>query len=60
SPAMGGRSAAMTAARGRKAARSRARGAGDATKEELYKVAKARGIAGRSRMTKRQLENALY
>lgn len=58
-PAMGGRSATKTTARGRKAARTRARNAGGATKKELYKCAKAGGIAGRSRMTKRQLENAL-
>src|SRR5437773_457867 len=56
SPAMGGRDATKTTARGRKAARTRARHAGAATKEQLYQRAKARSIAGRSRMTKQQLE----
>jgi hypothetical protein len=56
---MGGRSATTTTARGRKAARSRARNGGGATKAQLYRRAKARHIPGRSKMTKRQLENAL-
>jgi hypothetical protein len=59
SRAMGGRSATRTTARGRKAARARSRHNG-ATKAELYKRAKARGIEGRSKMTKQQLENALH
>jgi hypothetical protein len=56
---MGGRNATKTTARGRKAARARARHNGGATKQVLYQRAKARGIEGRSRMSKRQLENAL-
>jgi len=58
SAAMGGKNATRTTARGRKAARARAR-SGDATKEQLYRRAKARDIPGRSKMSKRQLENAL-
>lgn len=58
SPAMDGRSATRTTQRGRKAALSRAR-SGSATKRDLYRRAKARSIPGRSKMTKRQLENAL-
>jgi hypothetical protein len=55
---MGGRNATRITARGRKAARSRARSGGP-TKAQLYKRAKARGIQGRSKMSKRQLQNAL-
>jgi hypothetical protein len=58
SRAMGGKSATRRTARGRKAARSRARDGGP-TKQELYRRARARGIEGRSKMSKRQLENAL-
>ena len=58
SRAMGGKNAARTTARGRKAARARAR-RGGTTKEQLYRRAKARDIPGRSKMSKRQLENAL-
>lgn len=58
SPAMGGENATETTARGRKAARSRARDGGP-TQDELYAKAKAEGIEGRSKMTKQQLENAL-
>ena len=58
-PAMGGRNATQTTARGRKAARTRARREVGATKDELYQRAKAKGLEGRSRMTKQQLENAL-
>ena len=43
---------------GRKAARSRSRSGGP-TKAQFYKRAKARGIEGRSKMSKRQLQNAL-
>jgi hypothetical protein len=57
SRAMGGKNARRTTAQGRKAARSRARGG--PTKAQLYKRAKARGIQGRSKMSKRQLQNAL-
>jgi hypothetical protein len=59
SRAMGGRNATKRTARGVKAARSRARDGG-ATKAQLYRRAKARHIAGRSKMSKRQLENALH
>lgn len=58
SRAMGGKNAARTTARGRKATRARAR-QGGTTKEQLYQRAKARDIPGRSKMSKRQLENAL-
>jgi uncharacterized protein DUF6496 len=61
SPAMGGRNATKTTMPGRKAARARSRnGSGATTRDELYRHAKARSIPGRSRMTKRQLENALH
>ena len=59
SRAMGGRNARTRTRRGSKAARSRARHSDTSTRAQLYRRAKARGIAGRSRMTKRQLENAL-
>ncbi|MGE3150592.1 MAG: hypothetical protein AB7K04_16165, partial [Pseudorhodoplanes sp.] len=59
SSAMGGHDATHTTARGEKAARSRAHDGG-ATKEQLYARAKARHISGRSKMSKRQLENALH
>jgi hypothetical protein len=55
---MGGKNARKRTARGMKAARARARDGGP-TKATLYRRAKARGIEGRSKMTKRQLENAL-
>ena len=58
SAAMGGKNAVRTTAQGRKAARARPR-TGGATKEQLYRRAKARDIPGRSKMSKRQLENAL-
>jgi hypothetical protein len=50
SPAMGGENAVKP--------KKRARRAGS-TREELYQRAKAQGVAGRSGMTKQQLENAL-
>lgn len=59
SRAMGGRDATTRTKRGRKAARSRARHSGGATKAELYRRAKNRAIPGRSKMSKQQLENAL-
>jgi hypothetical protein len=59
SRAMGGRNAKRVTMRGRKAARSRARHSGTLTRAQLYRRAKARAIPGRSRMTKRQLQNAL-
>jgi hypothetical protein len=58
SPAMGGKNATRLTARGKKAARRRSR-AGNETKSDLYRKAKARKIKGRSRMSKQQLENAL-
>ncbi|WP_315703615.1 MULTISPECIES: DUF6496 domain-containing protein [unclassified Bradyrhizobium] len=58
-PAMRGRNARKPIAQGQKAARSRTRSSGGATRQELYAKAKKRGIAGRSKMSKRQLENAL-
>jgi hypothetical protein len=58
SPAIGGKNAVTTTKRGRKSARARAR-KGPA-KKALYQRAKARAVPGRSKMTKRQLENALH
>jgi len=58
SRAMGGRNAKRITARGRKAARTRSRDGGP-SKAELYDRAQARGLEGRSKMSKRQLENAL-
>ena len=55
---MGGKNATRRTARGRKAARNRSRSGGPA-KAQLYKRARARGIEGRSKMSKRQLQNAL-
>jgi len=60
SRAMGGRNATRLTARGRKAAFTRARNSSDETKGELYEQAKKKGIAGRSKMSKRQLQNALH
>lgn len=61
SRAMGGHNATHRTARGSKTARGRARnGHYGATKQQLYKKARAQHIPGRSRMTKRQLENALH
>lgn len=57
--AMGGKNAARTTASGRKAAASRAHNTGT-TKADLYKRARKAGIEGRSRMSKRQLQNALH
>lgn len=57
--AMGGRDARKTTARGRKAAIAHARKHDGHTRQELYAKAKARHIQGRSKMSKRQLENAL-
>jgi hypothetical protein len=59
SRAMGGRNAKRLTRRGARAARSRARHSGTLSWAQLYRRAKARSIPGRSRMTKRQLENAL-
>jgi hypothetical protein len=57
--AMGGKNAEKRTARGRKAANTRAHRADGHTREELYARARRQDIAGRSKMTKRQLENAL-
>jgi hypothetical protein len=57
--AMAGRNARKTTARGHKAATARARKRDGHTRQELYVRAKKRRIEGRSRMSKRQLENAL-
>jgi hypothetical protein len=56
---MGGRNARKTTSRGRKAARARSRKSDGHTRQELYEKAKTRHIEGRSKMSKRQLENAL-
>jgi hypothetical protein len=55
---MGGRNATANTRRGSRAARARARDGGP-TKAALYRRAKAQGIEGRSKMSKKQLENAL-
>lgn len=57
--AMGGKNAKKPTARGRKAATTRSRRSDGHTKQELYAKARRRHIEGRSKMTKRQLENAL-
>jgi hypothetical protein len=57
--AMGGRNARKPTARGRKAATARSRKSDGHTRQELYAKAQRRHIEGRSKMTKRQLENAL-
>jgi hypothetical protein len=57
--AMSGRDARKTTARGRKAASARSRKPDGHTRKELYAKAKRKQIEGRSRMSKRQLENAL-
>jgi hypothetical protein len=60
SRAMGGKNARRLTARGRRAANTRARrSAGGRTKAELYREAKRKHVPGRSKMTKRQLQNAL-
>jgi hypothetical protein len=60
SRAMGGKDATHRTARGRKAARTRARGDTSHTKADLLQQARRRDIPGRSKMSKRQLENALH
>jgi len=57
--AMGGKNAKHPTARGRKAAATRAHRPDGHTRQELYAMAKRRHVEGRSKMTKRQLENAL-
>jgi len=56
---MAGRNARKPTARGRKAATARARKRDGHTRQELYARAKRQRIEGRSKMSKRQLENAL-
>jgi len=57
--AMSGKNARKPTARGKKAANSRAHRTDGHTRQELYANAQRRDIEGRSKMTKRQLENAL-
>ena len=57
--AMGGKNARKPTARGERAATARAHRADGHTLQELYAQAQRRHIEGRSKMTKRQLENAL-
>ena len=57
--AMGGKNARKPTARGERAAKGRTRRADGHTRRELYAQAQRRHIEGRSKMTKRQLENAL-
>jgi Family of unknown function (DUF6496) len=56
--AMSGKDARETTARGREAATARARKPDGRTRQELYAKAKHRHNEGRSKMSKRQLENA--
>ncbi len=57
--AMGGRNARKQTARGHRAAVARARKSDGHTRQELYAKARRQHIEGRSKMSKRQLENAL-
>jgi hypothetical protein len=57
--AMAGKGARKPTARGHRTAVARSRKADGHTRAELYAKAKSRHIEGRSRMSKRQLENAL-
>lgn len=57
--AMGGRNARKQTARGHRAAVARAHRADGPTRQELYEKAKKQHVEGRSKMSKRQLENAL-
>lgn len=56
---MAGRNARKPTAGGYRAAVARAHRTDGHTRQELYDKAKRRRVEGRSRMTKRQLENAL-
>jgi hypothetical protein len=56
---MGGKDARKSTARGHKAAMGRRRKPDGHTRQELYQKAKARRVEGRSKMSKKQLENAL-
>jgi hypothetical protein len=61
SRAMGGKNATRRTASGKKGARTRSReAAGGETRAALYRKARSKGIEGRSRMTKQQLEHALH
>jgi hypothetical protein len=44
---------------GRRGGKRSGHGSGGPTKDQLYNEAKKRGVKGRSKMTKRQLESAL-
>jgi hypothetical protein len=57
--AMGGRNARKQTTRGHRAAVARSRKADGHTRRELYDEAKRRHVEGRSKMSKRQLQNAL-
>jgi len=57
--AMAGKNARKQTARGHNAAVGRSRKADGHTRQELYAEAKTRQVEGRSKMSKRQLENAL-
>jgi hypothetical protein len=57
--AMGGKNARKPTVRGKKAAYTRAHSSDGHTRRQLYAEAQRRHIEGRSKMTKRQLENAL-
>jgi hypothetical protein len=57
--AMGGGNATQLTTSGNKAARTRSRREAGTTKVARYKQAAAKGIEGRSKMSKRQLKNAL-
>jgi hypothetical protein len=57
--AVAGRNARKQTTRGHRAAVARAHASDGYTREELYERAKRRHVEGRSKMTKRQLENAL-
>ena len=61
SRATGGKDATRKTAAGTRAARTRARNSGEgSTKADLYRQARQRGVPGRSKMSKQQLDNALH
>jgi hypothetical protein len=60
SRAMGGKNARRLTKAGRKGAATRARETAGTSKAALYRRAQRAGIEGRSKMTKRQLANALH
>ena len=53
------RSSTLDISSGRRGGKRSGHGSGGRTKQQLYNEAKERGVKGRSKMTKRQLENAL-